>query len=61
MINRRPRRLILPGACTFVGVYFSRNPVLHPGPVCQSAGTSVGLHSVSLYLQKANFESTMRD
>jgi len=36
--------------------------VLQPEP-CTSPGAcmSVGLHSVSLYLQKANFESTMRD
>jgi len=36
--------------------------VLQPEP-CTSPGAcmSVGVHSVSLYLQKANFESTMRD
>ena len=56
MINRRPRRLILSGACTFVpGTFF--------GVVSQSRCVSVALcfirpvTSVGLHLYKADVET----
>jgi len=49
MINRRPRRLILPGACTFVGrVQHNRSMIDHLSIQCSDVGASARFYDAVL-------------
>src|SRR5674476_495500 len=49
MINRRPRRLILPGACTFVGrMQHNRTMIDHLSIQCSDVGASARFYDAVL-------------